>query len=650
MTSFRGRLLAAVLGIFVIAMGVLAGLNYRQARNIIIENVNARLESESASEAAAVGNWARVCLADVRGMSESPQVQNGEEAALPAFMQQAMSSRDSYEGLTYARTDGTWLNSFGQTGNISQRLYFQKAMQGEPSISNTVVSKGTGKMIVNVVTPVKRDGRVTGMLSAQVQLDEVKNRIESVRYAETGFAYLVQDDGIVIAHPDSSVMSKELSLPNQELQQKIAGGVAGTGKYDMGDQSMYAAVRPVEGTPWTLVLTVPADEVEGVLSSFTYTSLITILVVLAVASLFMVKFANSVSRPIEELAEVARRIAQRDLKPVVLRIGSKDEIGRLGENFAKMSETLRTLIRKIQEATDQLSGSSDQLNDVAGQSAQASQSVAESITRVAEGTTTQMTSAQEAQETVEKLVENMARLVESANQAVEHTKRAASDAHSGDDAVQHAVQQMTQVERTVLDSAGIVQKLGERSKEINQIVDMISSIAGQTTLLSLNAAIEAARAGEQGRGFAVVADEVRKLADQSQQSAEQISALIKEIQDDTERAVASMNTGTQEVKAGSAAVGNAGNAFRNIASLVENISEQSQGISEAMGQMAQDSRKVVESIQTISDMSRSSAQEAETVSAAAQEQSASMEEIAAASRTLANLAQDLQGEVHGFKL
>lgn len=92
---------------------------------------------------------------------------------------------------------------------------------------------------------------------------------------------------------------------------------------------------------------------------------------------------------------------------------------------------------------------------------------------------------------------------------------------------------MSNIERAMAVSAGIIERLGERSKAIGGIVDTISEIAGQTSLLVLNLAIEAARAGEQGRGFAVVAEEVRKLAEQSQNAAKKITGLIFEIQQDT---------------------------------------------------------------------------------------------------------------------
>jgi len=119
-------------------------------------------------------------------------------------------------------------------------------------------------------------------------------------------------------------------------------------------------------------------------------------------------------------------------------------------------------------------------------------------------------------------------------------------ANDGGQTIELAIAQMGKIETTVNSSAQVVSKLGERSKEIGQIVATISGIAGQTNLLALNAAIEAARAGEQARGFTVVAEEVRKLAEQSQEATKKIAVLIGEIQGDTDNAVVAMNNGTRE--------------------------------------------------------------------------------------------------------
>lgn len=236
------------------------------------------------------------------------------------------------------------------------------------------------------------------------------------------------------------------------------------------------------------------------------------------------------------------------------------------------------------------------------------------------------------------------------NQVAQQAAQAAEKAREGGRSAEKAVNQIINIEEKVNASAQVVILLGDRSKEIGQIVDTISGIAGQTNLLALNAAIEAARAGEQGRGFAVVAEEVRKLAEQSQEAAKQIAGLIGQIQVDTEKAVTAMNEGAREVKDGTVVVKAAGEAFQEIVQLVDQVSAQVREISASTQQMAGGSQAIVGTVQRIDDLSKQSASEAQNVSAATEEQLASMEEIAASSQALAKLAQDLQEAVGEFRV
>lgn len=362
--------------------------------------------------------------------------------------------------------------------------------------------------------------------------------------------------------------------------------------------------------------------------------------------------ARSMAKPLHSATGHIEMMAKGDFSNNIPDeyINRSDEFGSMAKSLDNMTRSIRNLVVQVQTNAEQVAAASEELTAGAEQSAQAANQVAVSITDVAKGSQEQLAAAEETSSVVEEMSAGIEQVAASSNQVAHQSAQAAEKASAGGQSVDKAVTQMAHIEDTVNTSAQVVAKLGERSKEIGQIVDTISGIAGQTNLLALNAAIEAARAGEQGRGFAVVAEEVRKLAEQSQEAAKQIAGLIGEIQGDTDKAVLAMSEGTREVKLGAEVVNTAGQAFREIVDLINQVSSQVREISAAMQQMASGSQQIVGSVKRIDDLSKHAAGEAQSVSAATEEQSASMEEIASSSQALAKLAQGLQEAVAVFKI
>ena len=203
---------------------------------------------------------------------------------------------------------------------------------------------------------------------------------------------------------------------------------------------------------------------------------------------------------------------------------------------------------------------------------------------------------------------------------------------------------------SVQESAQIIKLLGEHSGKIGNIVETISGIAEQTNLLALNAAIEASHAGEHGRGFAVVAEEVRKLAEQSSLAAGEIHNLIFDVQDQTEKAVASMSVGTDLSKASVQAVDKAGEAFRDIVKHIDDLTEKIRLTTDAIEKAESGNSKIIDSVKVINEAAIKFSSRTEAISATTQQLSTSTEEIATSSRQLADMADDLQKEIQTFKL
>jgi len=379
----------------------------------------------------------------------------------------------------------------------------------------------------------------------------------------------------------------------------------------------------------------------------TFSMIFVSFVILGLSGIIITKM---ITKPLNTMVLVCGEFAAGDFRDKPRKLTRKDEIGQLADALANMRNNIRRVLKQVNESSEQLAASSEELTASAEQSAQAANQVAGSISEVATGAEKQVHAINETSAVVEQMSAGIQHVGTNTNLVAAKSAQAAETAKIGGTSVEKAVAQMSKIEQTVNNSAQVVTTLGARSKEIGQIVDTISGIAGQTNLLALNAAIEAARAGEQGRGFAVVAEEVRKLAEQSQDAAKKIATLISEIQGETDKAVVAMSEGTREVKIGTEVVTTAGHAFEEIEALVTEVSNQVKEISDSVQQMESGSQQIVSSVKEISDLSKNASGEAQTVSAATEEQSASMEEIASSSQSLANMAQNLQEAVSHFRV
>ncbi len=373
------------------------------------------------------------------------------------------------------------------------------------------------------------------------------------------------------------------------------------------------------------------------------------LVVVLLVSIVAVVVAHKITKPILTVVTATEWVAAGDLtRPVA--VTANDEIGSLAGGYNKMIERLKGLITNVNTSVTTLTTASAALTASGEQSAQAVQQVAATIADMARGAEQQRQSIAETSGVVAQIVAGLDDVASNAQQAAARANRTTDAAKQGSNVVDNALKQMETIETAVVNSAQEVARLGERSGEIGSIVSTIAGIAGQTNLLALNAAIEAARAGEQGRGFAVVAEEVRKLAEQSQEAAKQIAALIGEIQTDTDKAVAAMSGSTREVKAGAEVVASAGHVFSDIRALITELSTEVNQIAAVSRQMAGGSQQIATAMGNINQVSQAAAAQAQNVSAVTEEQAAFMEELAVSSQTLAQMAHELQLAVSKFKI
>lgn len=329
---------------------------------------------------------------------------------------------------------------------------------------------------------------------------------------------------------------------------------------------------------------------------------------------------------------------------------SKDEIGVLTKGFNDMIDSLREIISKIGMHAEMLSASSEELLASSKQTSEASGHIAAEIQEVAEGSDIQLGSSKECSRAMEEVATGIHRVAESAADVSNISQYTSDQARLGGDQIKVVSSQLDSILETSRSSEAVIRKLDEHSQEIGNIVDMIKGISGQINLLALNASIEAARAGEHGRGFAVVAQEVRKLAEQSNQSSEQISAIITEIQTSTVEAVKMMEKEKSEIHLGLEGMEEAKLSFNQIIKSIQEVNQQLEEVSAASEQISASSEEVSSSLQTTEEIAAASFTRTQSVAAASEQQQATMKEVEEAVHSLTVMAAELQGLSTRFRL
>ncbi|NLK07155.1 MAG: methyl-accepting chemotaxis protein [Firmicutes bacterium] len=431
----------------------------------------------------------------------------------------------------------------------------------------------------------------------------------SLTYGETGHAYLVDQRGTLAAYRDFAMVRDMQDIYNAPAVQKALKGEAGTELLQdpFAKKELLTSYTPVGKTGWGIIVVQDPEEAFAPVQAAMWRIIVFCVVLLLIAAVVAWVLAQTISRPVGNLARLAEQVAEGDLT-VEITVNSHDEVGVLARAFGVMVDSTRSVVQDIMERANLVAASSQQLNASSEETA---------------------ANANEAAATMNEMSATVEQVDTSIQEVETQSDRANEFARQGSEGMNRIIGQMQAIADSTTAVSTSIDDLNKKSNQISQIVSLITDIADQTNLLALNAAIEAARAGEQGRGFAVVAEEVRKLAEQSANAAQEIHALINDIQSESEKAVGIMAEGSEEVEAGTVVVDEVRDNFQEIMNSIHDVTTR-------VGEVVLATEQMTDGVQNIA--------------ASTEEQTAAMQEVSAAAGSLAQLSEELDNLVGRFRV
>lgn len=488
-------------------------------------------------------------------------------------------------------------------------------------------------------------------------LSRVIGNIE-IKGVKDSYTYIVDGDGTMLYHPTADKIGKP-------VENSVVKGVISKLKsenrpqpevvqYNFNGETKYAGIYVGKSKDFILVVNANKKQaLSGTTSIATSTvkGSIFAMVLCLIAAIFVTR---KIVAPIISATDTVEKLGNLDFSGDVSSdkkmLKRKDEVGVMLRSITELKNIIVKVMAEIRAYSESLGEAAEALKNSANESSTAAGQVETAITGIADGASSQ---AQETQSATENVIV-MGKMIEQASTEVEQLGDNAADMHKASENAMSILAELEKINQKTMEAIHIIgeqtQKTNESAAKIKVATDMISEIAEETTLLSLNASIEAARAGEQGRGFAVVANQIQKLAEQSADATTQITEVISELVNDAQESVQTMDEVKEVMNQQSENVSQTEKAFKNVEKGIAESIESVEKITDKTRKLDEARAGVVDVVQSLSAIAEENAASAEETSVSASEVGSIMEDVSQNANMLDEIAVKLNENVKRFKI
>ncbi|MDO7906927.1 methyl-accepting chemotaxis protein [Paenibacillus sp. JX-17] len=393
---------------------------------------------------------------------------------------------------------------------------------------------------------------------------------------------------------------------------------------------------------------VDASAVPAGLHKLLVSSISILVVVLIIFMLLQYFIVKRTMAPIRALMAGIDEVSRGNLD-VRIKTGN-DDLGQINDKFNLMVSRMNNTMNKVQQTSSAVTEAARELLAISEKNSSNAVVINDNINHIESGVRTQERTTTDNARSVSEMATVIQTIASSSANVADEAYSMEQRSIRGNDVVNKVAEQMTYITNSVTDTSRAIKLLESRSREIGDILGIITGISSQTNLLALNASIEAARVGEEGKGFAVVAGEVRKLAEQSAESVNQISGLIEDIQKEIRQAAQSMEQGITEVETGREVAEQTGELFEDILQATQKVASQIQEVSSATQQISASTQELSATAEDLSSTVSKTADSCTQISKALDEQTSSLGSIVSSSNKLSGMAEELEDLIQHFKV
>ena len=532
--SIKTKIIGTIVPVVTILIVVMILLSYTISGKIISNNATSLLDSSISYQSESIAGWLNENLAAFSMAKQTIEQTKASGAELQKLLDSYYEYNANYpNGLYVADEEGNVIKASKSEQtfhDVTQSTWYQEGLSRINMKYGSAYESDDGTNQVSASALLNDGSGTIRVISADVSLQRIAVIVNSFVKMNDAAAFLIDtNDGTILAHRDSSLVSTKLDTSNKDAFLSSVAKKISDNDYDTCElNGNLTGFETVSGTNWVLVSYIPDKIIYADVNSLRTKMVVIAVVALLVLIVLVERIIHLVVKPVRRLTKTITTMADGDFT-VDVKVKGSDEIGHMGRSVRHFLDSIRGMLYEIHEISDRVSEQSDTTNNLSG--------------GMYDSASVQAKSMQELNVTVDELSRSISEIADNATtlaMVVSDTKQTSTKVEShmqqtvtasiqGKNDMRQVNDAMETISSSIRKLDQAIDKVGKSSEEIEKIVGVIGNIADETNLLSLNASIEAARAGEAGKGFAVVATEIGKLAQTSTESVGHIVELINEV-------------------------------------------------------------------------------------------------------------------------